>query len=123
MNQAVSDLLSRNGDAVRELCHAQKVVGLEIFGSATREDFDPERSDLDFLVEFQDPDRQGIADRFMGLAEGLERILKCRVDLVTKRSLKNPVFIGTVNREKQVVYAGCLEKQAPSAQSRGGSAS
>ena len=71
MNPAINDLLSRNGEAVRELCHAQRAVGLEIFGSATREDFDPERSDLDFLGEFQDPDRAGIADRFMGLAEGL----------------------------------------------------
>jgi hypothetical protein len=81
-------------------------VGLEIFGSATREDFDPERSDLDFLVEFQDPDRPGIADRFMGLAEGLERIFNHKVDLVTKRSLKNPIFIGSITRSKQVVYAG-----------------
>jgi predicted nucleotidyltransferase len=79
---------------------------LEIFGSATREDFDPGRSDLDFLVEFQDPDRPGIADRFMGLAEGLEQIFKRKVDLVTKRSLKNPIFIGSITRSKQVIYAG-----------------
>jgi hypothetical protein len=106
MNPAVSDLLSRNREAVRELCQTQRVHGLELFGSATTGDFDPDRSDLDFLVEFQDPDRPGIADRFMGLAEGLERILERKVDLVTKRSLKNPVFIGAVNRSKQVVYAG-----------------
>ncbi|MCX8492884.1 MAG: nucleotidyltransferase domain-containing protein [Chthoniobacterales bacterium] len=106
MNPVVSDLLSRNRDAVTELCHAQKVSGLEIFGSATREDFDPEKSDLDFLVDFQDPDRPGIADRFMGLAEGLERIFRRKVDLVTGRSLKNPFFITAINRSRQVVYAG-----------------
>jgi uncharacterized protein len=60
---------------------AHKVSGLEIFGSATREDFDLEKSDLDFLVEFQDPDRPGIADRFMCLAEGLEQIFSRKVDL------------------------------------------
>lgn len=106
MNPAVSDLLFRNREAVSELCHAQKVSGLELFGSATTGDFDPEHSDLDFLVEFQDPDRPGIADRFMGLAEGLEHIFSRKVDLVTKRSMRNPVFIGAVNRSKQVVYAG-----------------
>jgi len=106
MNPVVSDLLSRNRDAVTELCHAQKVSGLEIFGSATREDFDPEKSDLDFLVDFQDPDRPGIADRFMGLAEGLERIFRRKVELVTERSLKNPFFITAINRSRQVVYAG-----------------
>ena len=106
MNPVVDDLLSRNRESLRELCHAQNVRELEIFGSATTADFNPERSALDFLVEFQDPDRPGIADRFLGLAEGLERILQRNVDLVTRRSLKNPVFIGAVNRSKQVVYAG-----------------
>ncbi|MEI6376794.1 MAG: nucleotidyltransferase domain-containing protein [bacterium] len=106
MNPVVSDLLSQNRDAVTELCHAQKVSGLEIFGSATTADFDPEKSDLDFLVEFQDPDRPGIADRFMGLAEGLEQIFSRKVDLVTGRSLKNPFFISAINRSRQVVYAG-----------------
>jgi uncharacterized protein len=106
MNPVVNDLLSRNRELVRELCLEQKVRALEIFGSATTAEFNPERSDLDFLVEFQDPDRPGIADRFLGLAEGLERIFQRNVDLVTRRSLKNPVFIGAVNRTKQVVYAG-----------------
>jgi len=106
MNPVVNDLLFQNREALKELCHAQKVRELDIFGSATRADFDPSRSDLDFLVEFQDPDRPGIADRFLGLAEGLERIFQRNVDLVTRRSLRNPVFIGAVNRSKQVVYAG-----------------
>lgn len=106
MNPVVDDLLARNRESLRELCQAQRVRELEIFGSATTADFNSERSDLDFLVEFQDPDRPGIADRFLGLAEGLERIFQRNVDLVTRRSLKNPVFIGTVNRSKQVVYAG-----------------
>lgn len=106
MNPVVSDLLSRNREAVRELCVAHRVAGLELFGSAASGDFDPERSDLDFLVRFEDPDRPGIADRFMGLAEGLERIFHRKVDLVTGRSLKNPFFASAVNRSKQVVYAG-----------------
>lgn len=105
MNPVVTDLLSRNREAVRELCVAQRVSELELFGSATTMDFDPESSDLDFLVQFEEPDRPGIADRFMGLAEGLERIFSRKVDLITKRSMKNPVFIGAVNRSKQVVYA------------------
>jgi predicted nucleotidyltransferase len=106
MNPMVNELISRNRGAVRELCVAQRVAGLELFGSAVSDDFDPERSDLDFLVQFEDPDRPGIADRFMGLAEGLERIFRRRVDLVTRKSLKNPFFANAVNRSKQLVYAG-----------------
>jgi len=106
MNPAVNDLPARNREAVRELCVAQRVAGLELVGSATTVDFDPERSDLDFLVQFKDPDRPGIADRFMGLAEGLERIFSRKVDLVTGKSLKNPFFANAVNRSKQLIYAG-----------------
>lgn len=38
---------------VAELCRRYKVRRLALFGSALREDFDPERRDLDFLVEFE----------------------------------------------------------------------
>ena len=106
MNPLVSDLLSRNREALRELCVTQRVAGLELFGSAASDDFDPEKSDLDFIVQFEDADRPGIADRFLGLAEGLERIFSRKVDLVTERSLKNPFFANAVNRSKQLVYAG-----------------
>ncbi len=39
-------------EAVRALCSAYQVTRLELFGSAAREDFDPERSDIDLLIEF-----------------------------------------------------------------------
>jgi len=40
-------------EKIAELCRNYGVRRLEVFGSATRvTDFDPERSDADFLVEF-----------------------------------------------------------------------
>ena len=106
MNPMVKQLVSRNQEALKLLCHAQEVRELGLFGSAVGEDFDPERSDLDFVVEFAHPERPGVADRFMNLATGLESIFQRRVDLITKRSLKNPFFLGAVTRTKEVVYAG-----------------
>jgi predicted nucleotidyltransferase len=38
-------------DAIRQACKRFHVVRLDIFGSALREDFEPDRSDIDFLVE------------------------------------------------------------------------
>ena len=49
------DVRSRLGisdEALAEFCRKWKIVRLELFGSALREDFDPERSDLDLLVTF-----------------------------------------------------------------------
>lgn len=39
--------------ALRRLCVQHRVERLDIFGSAARDDFDPESSDVDFLVQFE----------------------------------------------------------------------
>jgi len=39
-------------DAVRALCVKYGVKKLTLFGSAARGEFDPNRSDVDFLIEF-----------------------------------------------------------------------
>jgi uncharacterized protein len=74
-------------------------------GSVMTDHFDPARSDLDFLVEFHDPDKPGIFDRYMALAEGLEFIFQRPVDLITTQAMKNPVFHQTVNSTSQALYA------------------
>ena len=53
-------LIHARREEVAELCRRFHVRRLEVFGSAARGDFDPERSDVDFLVEF-DPDRRANA--------------------------------------------------------------
>jgi uncharacterized protein len=37
---------------MRALCRRFHVRRLDVFGSAARGDFDPEHSDVDFIVEF-----------------------------------------------------------------------
>ena len=47
-------LIKKNRKALKELCVKFRVHRLEVFASAsTGRNFDPEKSDLDFLVEFQ----------------------------------------------------------------------
>lgn len=41
-------------DALLELCRHHRLRRLDLFGSATTADFDPETGDLDFLVELED---------------------------------------------------------------------
>ena len=43
-------------EELRDLCRRFHVRRLEVFGSAARGDFDPARSDIDFLVEFAEDD-------------------------------------------------------------------
>jgi hypothetical protein len=98
-------ILLEHDDAIRRLCADLAVRELRVFGSVITEHFDPARSDLDFLVEFHDPDKPGIFDRYMALAEGLELIFHRKVDLVTKQAMKNPIFRQTVNSTSQTLYA------------------
>jgi predicted nucleotidyltransferase len=77
---------------------------LEVFGSATGSDFSPTTSDFDFLVRFQPHPPQGIADAYLGLAEGLESLLGRPVDLVTEDSVRNPFFRASLNASRELVY-------------------
>ena len=45
-------LIAEKKDRIAEHCRRLNVKRLEVFGSAARGDFDPEKSDIDFLVEF-----------------------------------------------------------------------
>jgi len=90
---------------IHTLCRDLEVKELRVFGSAVTGGFDPMTSDVDFLAEFHSADRPGIADRFMGLAEGLERILQRPADVITRPALKNPIFRHVVEETSQPVYA------------------
>jgi predicted nucleotidyltransferase len=60
---------------LRDLCRVHHVRRLEAFGSAARDggaDFDPQRSDLDFLVEFEPHSRKGFDDVYFKLLADLE---------------------------------------------------
>lgn len=87
-----------------ELCRRHHVVRLSLFGSATRDDFDPERSDLDFLVDFDAPPGQ-YADAFFGLLESLEQLFERPVDLVVASAIRNPYFQQSVDATRTLLYA------------------
>jgi uncharacterized protein len=98
------DLIEQHRPAIADLCRRLGVRKLELFGSAARGDFHRAESDVDFLFEFDDnPDR--LADRFFELLEGLEHLLRRKVDLVSSRDLNNPYFLQVVNRDRVTLYA------------------
>jgi uncharacterized protein len=61
---------------------------LEVFGSVLRSDFDPLRSDVDVLVEFESRVAGSFAN-FLDLKEALERLLQRPVDLVELHAVRN----------------------------------
>ncbi len=98
-------LLEQNQAAIQQLCRSYHVSRLDVFGSATTGAFDPDHSDLDLLVEFQHTGEMTLADQYFGLWDGLRELLARDVDLLTRRSLRNPYFIAAVERSRQELYA------------------
>lgn len=67
----------------QRLFHDYPIKSMAIFGSYSRKDQN-DSSDLDILVEFSDK----IGIRFVDLADDLENIVGFKVDLVSKRGVK-----------------------------------
>ncbi len=87
------------------LCKKHKVKSISLFGSAARNSM-KEGSDIDFLVEFSENiDVLDYADNYFSLLEGLEDIFERRIDLVSVKSLKNPILKEEINRSKVDLYA------------------
>lgn len=88
------------------LCEEFGVERLEVFGSVTTDDFDPARSDIDFLVTYP-PDYEfgPWLNRYVTLKERLAELFGRPVDLVMARNFRNPYFARTVDRTRQLLYA------------------
>ena len=91
--------------ALEALCRRFQVRRLELFGSASGESFDPQSSDLDFLVEFEDPPSGGYADSYFGLAESLTELFHRDIDLVVLSAVKNPYFLESIEQSRTLLYA------------------
>jgi predicted nucleotidyltransferase len=85
-------------------CREFKVKRLDLFGSLARGEHSIE-SDVDLLVEFEEPDLHP-SKRFFGLLHHLEDALGCEVDLLTVSSLSNPYFRRRVLKERMNIYGG-----------------
>jgi predicted nucleotidyltransferase len=85
-------------------CREFRVMRLDLFGSFARGSGSSD-SDIDLLVEFEDPDLHP-SKRFFGLLHYFEDALGREIDLLTMNSLKNPFFRQRVLKEKVNIYEG-----------------
>jgi uncharacterized protein len=95
--------ISSHRQELEDLCRRFHVPRLGLFGSVTGDDFDAERSDLDFLVEF-DPPPGGYADAFFGLKEALEALFGRNVDLVEPGAIRSPYFKESAEQSRESVF-------------------
>ena len=72
------------------------VQSLGLFGSVVRDDFSP-TSDIDIIVDFDRP----VGIEFIDLADYIEQRLQKKVDLVSRRGIKDKYFNAI---EREIVY-------------------
>jgi uncharacterized protein len=98
-------LINEHRAELAEICRQFGVQSLELFGSAADGTFDPQRSDLDFLVQFAPCSPAQRYDRYFGVLEALRDLFGRPVDLVEADALLNPFFIRDVQRTRRPLYA------------------
>jgi predicted nucleotidyltransferase len=97
------NIVEKNIDSLIELCKKYKVGELYIFGSILTEKF-RDKSDIDFLVQFEKIDILEYFDNYMDFKEKLEMLLGRPIDLLENQAIHNHVFRKVVDRDKKLVY-------------------
>jgi uncharacterized protein len=88
-------------EKIAAFCRARGIRRLSLFGSVLREDYDPQRSDVDVLAEFEPGALQGVGFRYFGYGEELARILGRKVDFCSRL---NKYIEAAVRREALPIY-------------------
>ena len=101
----MSPVLKPYRQQIVALCRRFHVRRLEVFGSALRDDFNPERSDVDFLVEFETSPDLNIFEAYCDLRQQLGELLGRPVDLVMPAALRNPYIRAGIEAHRELVYA------------------
>ena len=85
------------------ICQELSVKRLEIFGSALREDFDKQRSDIDFFYELKG--NTNLLRRYLNLKSRLEKLFERKIDLIAEKHITNPFLKSSLaNSPRKLVY-------------------
>ena len=98
--------IERHRDEIIAIREEYGLVKLELFGSAATGEFDPERSDVDFLIEYPEGfDYGSWGSRVTEIQERLRLVLGRDVDLVSAKWIVNPYFKKSIEETRTPIYA------------------
>ncbi len=104
-------LIANNMDVIADICRTYGIRRLDLFGSAATGAFDPETSDIDFIVDLGKYDH-GVAERYLDLIAALEDFLGFPIQMITEPSIRNPYFRAAVDEQRITVYESSDSKEA-----------
>ena len=95
--------LAASAAQISAFCQRWKVTEFALFGSVLRDDFRPD-SDIDVLLTFL-PEQWLTWDDWQAMQAELEALFQRKVDLVSKKYLKNPYRRHEILNTREVIYA------------------
>ncbi len=106
----IKEEISKRQSDFASLCKSHNVKYLYAFGSSVSEKFDPEKSDIDLLVEIESNDPVDRGEKLLSLWDLFEEFFKRKVDLLTESSIRNPFLRKSIDSTKVLIYDGSGEK-------------
>lgn len=98
------NLIEQHEQELKKTCSEYDVKELYAFGSVLSDRFN-DLSDVDLAVDFNRDSFEGSFLQFINFKAALEQILCRNVDLVPLGSIRNQVFLRSLNQTRQCIYA------------------
>ncbi len=98
-------IITENREKIAELCRTHHVRRLSVFGSAVREDFDPEHSDVDFMIEFEPLPYPLSVENYWHLKEAFITLFERQIDLIHEGRIRNPYLVDSIHEDQKTLYA------------------
>ena len=98
-------LIAIHCDEIAALCRRYGIQKLALFGSILRPDFDPQRSDIDVVVEFFPHEGTSLARQYFDFKAALEQLLSRPVDLVELSAMPDSRLRRIIERTQEPLYA------------------
>ncbi|MCC5928658.1 MAG: nucleotidyltransferase domain-containing protein [Cyclobacteriaceae bacterium] len=98
-------LIEERKEELKNICKRLKIRRLYVFGSVVTSDNFCENSDIDFLISFDESiSAEEYSENYFQLQYRLRELFNREIDVITERSLSNPYFIESVDKNKVLIY-------------------
>ena len=100
----MAPIIEDNREALIALCKRHHVKRLDVFGSAATGAFEPDRSDVDLLVEFDLERVASASQTYLDFLDAVTRLLGSDVDIVNPKYIRNRYFRAGVEDTRREFY-------------------
>ena len=100
----IQDEIMRHFADFDTVCKRHNISYLWAFGSSTTTLFDPQKSDIDLLVEIDEPDPLERGEKLISFWDKIEVFFQRKVDLLTEASIRNPFLQKNIDATKILIY-------------------